>query len=124
MEVTNRLKRLDLIDKEPEELWMEVRDTVQEAGIMTIPKRKKWKKTKWLSEETLQTAEKRSETQRRKGKIYPSECRVPKKARRDKKPSSVVSAKKQRKTIEWERLENSSRKLEIPREHFMQRCAQ
>ena len=78
MEVTNRLKRLDLIDKEPEELWMEVRDTVQEAGIMTIPKRKKWKKTKWLSEETLQTAEKRSERQRRKGKIYPSECRVPK----------------------------------------------
>ena len=78
MEVTNRLKRLDLIDKEPEELWMEVRDTVQEAGIMTIPKRKKWKKTKWLSEETLQTAEKRSERQRRKGQIYPFECRVSK----------------------------------------------
>ena len=85
MEVTNRLKGLDLIDKEPEELWMEVHDTVQEAGIMTIPKRKKWKKTKWLSEETLQIAEKRSEGQRRKGKIYPFECRVPKKARRDKK---------------------------------------
>ena len=85
MEVTNRLKGLDLIDKEPEELWMEVYDTVQEAGIMTIPKRKKWKKTKWLSEETLQIAEKRSEGQRRKGKIYPFECRVPKKARRDKK---------------------------------------
>ena len=78
MEVTNRLKRLDLIDKEPEELWMEVHDTVQEAGIMTIPKRKKWKKTKWLPEETLQTAEKRSERQRRKGKIYPFECRVSK----------------------------------------------
>ena len=122
--VTTRFKGLDLIGRVADELCTEVRDTVQEAGIMTIPKRKKWKKTKWLSEETLQTAEKRSERQRRKGKIYPSECRVPKKARRDKKPSSVVSAKKQRKTIEWERLENSSRKLEIPREHFMQKWAQ
>ena len=78
MQVTNRLKGLDLIDKEPEELWMEVHDVVQEAGIMTIPKRKKRKKTKWLSEETLQIAEKRSEGQRRKGKIYPFECRVQK----------------------------------------------
>ena len=58
----------------PEELWTEVRDTVQEAGIKTIPKKKKCKKVKWLSEEALQMAEKkkkkkkRSETHRRKGR--------------------------------------------------------
>ena len=51
MEVINRFKVLDLIDRVPEELWMEVRDTVQEAGIKTIPKKKKCKKAKWLSKE-------------------------------------------------------------------------
>ena len=54
MEVTNRFKGLDLIDRVPEELWMEVCDIVQEAGIKTIPKKKKCKKAKWLSEEALQ----------------------------------------------------------------------
>ena len=54
MEVTNRFKGLDLIDRVPEELWMEVRDIVQEAGIKTIPKKMKCKKAKWLSEEGLQ----------------------------------------------------------------------
>ena len=53
----------------PEELWMEVHDIVQEAGIKSIPKEKKFKKAKWLSEEALQIAVKRSEKQRRKGKI-------------------------------------------------------
>ena len=57
---------------------MEVRDTVQEAVIKTISKKKKCKKAKWLSEEALQIAEKRSERQRRKGKIYLFECRVSK----------------------------------------------
>ena len=61
----------------PDELWTEVRDIVKEAGIKTIPKKKKCKKAKWLSEEALQIAEKRSEKQRRKGKIYPTECRDP-----------------------------------------------
>ena len=59
MEVTNRFKGLDLVDREPEELWMEVHNIVQEAGIKIIPKKKKCKKTKWLSEEALQIAEKR-----------------------------------------------------------------
>ena len=67
VEVTNRFKELDLIDRVPEELWTEVPNTVQEAGIMTIPKKKKCKKAKWLSQEALKTAEKRSERQRRKG---------------------------------------------------------
>ena len=55
----NRFKELDLIDRVPDELWMEVCDTVQETGITTIPKKKKSKKPKWLSEEALQIAEKR-----------------------------------------------------------------
>ena len=61
VEVTNRFKGLDLIDRVPEELWTEVCDIVQEAVIKTIPKKKKWKKAKWLSEESLQTAMKRRE---------------------------------------------------------------
>ena len=59
MEVTDRFKGLDLIDRLSEELWTEVYDIVQEAGIKTIPKKKKWKKAKWLSEEGLQIAENR-----------------------------------------------------------------
>ena len=79
MEVRNRLKGLTLIDRVPEELWTEVHDIVQEAGIKTIPTEKKCTKAKWLSGEALQIAEnKRSERQRRKGKIYSFECRVPK----------------------------------------------
>ena len=57
--MTNRFKGLDLIDRVPEELWTEVHDIVQEAVIKTIPKKKKFKKATWLSEETLQIAEKR-----------------------------------------------------------------
>ena len=75
----NTFKGLDLIDREPDELWMEVHDIVQETGIKTVPKENKCKKSKWLSEEALQIAGKRrSKRQRRKGKIYPFECRVPK----------------------------------------------
>ena len=59
LEVTNRFKGLDLIDRVPEELWMEVCDIVQESGIKTIPKKMKYKKAKWLSEEVLQIAEER-----------------------------------------------------------------
>ena len=61
VEVTNRFKGLDLIDRMPEELWMGVHDIVQEAVIKTIPMEKKCKKAKWLSEEALQIAEKRRE---------------------------------------------------------------
>ena len=61
VEVTNRSKGLDLIDRVPEELWTEVRDIVQEAVIKTISKKKKCKKAKWLSEEALQIAGKRRE---------------------------------------------------------------
>ena len=57
----NRFKELDLIDRVPEELWMEVYNIVQEAVIKIIPKKKKCKKAKWLSEEAIQIAEKRRE---------------------------------------------------------------
>ena len=91
--MTNRFKELDLIDKVPEELWMEVRDIVQEAGIKTIPKKKKCKKAKWLSEEVLQIAVKRREVKGKgkKERIYLFECRVPK---NNKERSSVIKAKK------------------------------
>ena len=61
MEVRNRFKGLDLIDRVPDELWTEVHDIIQEIGIKTIPKKKKCKKAKWLSEEALQIAVKRRE---------------------------------------------------------------
>ena len=61
MEVRNRFKGLDLIERVPDELWTEVHDIVQEAVIQTIPKKKKCKKAKWLSEEAFQIAEKRRE---------------------------------------------------------------
>ena len=73
VEMRNRFKGLDLIDRVPNELWTEVRDIVRETGIKTIPKKKKCKKAKWLSEAALQIAMKR-----RKGKIYPFECGVSK----------------------------------------------
>ena len=73
--MANRFKGLDLIDKE---LWTEVHNIIWEVVIKTIPKKKKCKKAKWLSERALQIAKKRGEKQRGKGTIYPAECRVPK----------------------------------------------
>ena len=68
MEVRNRFKGLDLIDRVPDELWTEVRDIVQETGIKTIPMEKKYKKAKWLSGEALHTAVKRREAINKGGK--------------------------------------------------------
>ena len=80
MKVTNRFKGPDLKDRMPDELWMEVCDIVQETGIKTIPKKKEMQKSKMsgLGGLTNSCEKKRSEKQRRKGKIYPFECRVPK----------------------------------------------
>ena len=66
--MTNRFKGLDLIDRVPEELWMEVHNTIQEAAIKTLPNKKKCKKDKWLSEEALQIAEKRREAKGKREK--------------------------------------------------------
>ena len=68
VELRNRFKGLDLIDRVPEELWMEVHNIVQEAVIKTIPKKKKCKKAEWLSEEALQIAEKRREAKSKEEK--------------------------------------------------------
>ena len=80
MEVTDRFKELDLIDRVPEELWAEVCNMVQQVVTKTIPKKMKCKKAKWLSQEALQIAEKRREVKNKaeRVKIYLSECRVPK----------------------------------------------
>ena len=79
MEVRNRIKGLDLIDRVPEELWNEVRDIVQESVIKTIPKKKKCKKAKWMSEEALQIAEKKKELKsKEKRKDIYIEGRIPK----------------------------------------------
>ena len=77
--MTNRFKGLDLIEKVPEELWTEVPEIVPETGSKTIPKKKKCKKAKWLSEEALQRAVKRREAKRKGEKErYSFEFRVPK----------------------------------------------
>ena len=87
MEVRNKFKGLDLIDRVPEEVWTEVRDIVQEAVIKTIAKKKKWKKAKWLSEEALQIAEKRREAKRKgqKERYTHLNAEFQRRARRDKK---------------------------------------
>ena len=87
VEVTNRFKGLDLIDRVPEELWTEVRDIVQEAVIKTIPKKKKYKRAKWLSEEALQIAMKRREAKSKgeKERYTQLNAEFQRIARRDKK---------------------------------------
>ena len=116
MEVANRFKGLDLIDRVPEELWTEVQDIVQEAVIKTVPKEKKCKNAKWLSEEALQIAEKRREA---KGKgenerYTHLNAEFQRTAREDKK--AFLSDQCKEIVI--------SRKLEIPWEYFMQRWTQ
>ena len=108
------------------ELWNEVFDIAQETGIKTIPQKKKGKKAKWLSEEALQIAVKRREAKNKgeKERYIHLNAEFQRIARRDKKAFLSDHCKQMRKTIEWERLEISSRKLEIPREHFMQKWAQ
>ena len=122
-----RFKELNLIDRVPDELWVEVHDIVQETGIKTIPKKKKCKKAKWLSEDALQIAVKRREAKSKgeKERYTHLNAEFQRVARRDKK----AFLRDQCKEIEENkrlgmRLKISSRKLEIPKEHFMQRRAQ
>ena len=123
MEVRNRFKGLDLIDRLPDELWTEVCDIVQKTGIKTIPMEKKSKKAKWLSGEALQIAVKRREAKSKgeKERYKHLNAEFQRIARRDKKAFLSNQCKETEEKTEWERLEISSRKLEIPREHFMQR---
>ena len=124
----NRFKGLDLTDRVPEELWAEVHDTVQEAVIKTIPKKTKCKKAKWVSEEALQIAEKRREAKGKgeKERYTHLNAEFQRIARRDKKKKDFLSD--QYKEIEENnrmgKIRDLFKKLEIPREHFMQKWAQ
>ena len=102
VEVTNRFKGLDLIDRGPEELWMEVCNIVQEEAIKTIPNKKKCKKAKQLSEEDLQIAEKRREVKDKeeKERYTHLNAEFQRIARRDKKGFLMINAKKQTITTE------------------------
>ena len=96
MEVTNRFKGLDPLDRVPEELWTEVCNIVEEAVIKTISKKMKCKKAKWLSEEALQIAEKRKDTKGKgeKERYTHLNLEFQRIAGRIRKPSSVINAKK------------------------------
>ena len=111
MEVRNRFKGLDLIDRVPNELWTEVRDIVQETGIKTIPKKKKCKKAKWLSEEALQIAEERKEAKGNgeKERYLHLNSEFQRIARRDKKAFLSDQYKEIEENDRMERLEISSR---------------
>ena len=112
MEVRNRFKGLDLIDRVTDELWMEVRDIVQETGIKTIPKKKKSKKAKWLSEEALQIAVKRREAKSNgeKERYKHLNAEFQRIARRDKKGFLSDQCKEIEENNRMERLEISLRK--------------
>ena len=118
MEVTNRFKGLDLIDRMPEELWTAVCDIVQEAVIKTINEKKKCTKAKWLSEEALQIAEKRREAKGKREKerqnYLNAEFQII--ARRDKKAFLSDQCKEREENNQMGKtLEISSRKLDTPK---------
>ena len=120
VEVTNRFKGLDLIDRVSEEPWTDVHNICTRGSDQDHLQKNKCKKAKWMSEEALQAAEKREAKGKREKERYTSlNAEFQRIAWRNKK--AFFSAKKRRKTIEWERLEISSKNLEISREHFMQR---
>ena len=124
VEVRNRFKELDLIDRVPDELWMEVLDIGQETGIKTIPMEKKFKKAKCLAEEALQIAEKRREAKGKgeKERYIHLNAEFQRIARRDKKAFLSDQCKEIEENNRMGKTEISSGKLEIPREHFRQRC--
>ena len=124
MEVRNRFKGLDLIDRVPEELWMEVCDTVQETGIKTIPKRKKCKKAKWLSEEALQTAVKRRKVKGKGEKeIYNHLNAEFQRIARDKKAFLSDQCKEIEEHNRMGKTRDLFKKIRVSREHLMQRWA-
>ena len=126
MEVTNRFKGLHLKNRVPEELWMEIHDIVQEAVIKTVPKKKKSKKAKSLSEEAFQIAEKRREAKGKgeKERYSHLNAEFQRIARRHEKAFLSEHAKKKRKIIERERLENLQENWKYEGNNFMKRWAQ
>ena len=125
LEVRNRFKGLDLIDRVPDELWNEVRGIVQETGIKTILMEKKCKKAKWLSEEALQIAVERREAKSQGGKERYNHLNAEfqRIARRDKKAFFSDQCKEIEGKNRMGKTRDLFKKLEIAREHFMQRWA-
>ena len=125
MEVRKRFKGLDPIDRVPDELWMEVHDTMQETGIKTISMEKKCKKAKRLSEKALQITVKRREAKSKgkKERYKHLNAEFQRIARRENKVFLSYQCKEIEENNRMERLEISSGKLEISREHFMRRWA-
>ena len=124
--MTNRFKGLDLMERVPEELWIEVHDIVQEAMIKTVPKIKKCKKAKWLSEEALQTAVKRREVQGKGEKerythLNAEFQRIP---RRDKKAFLSDQSKEIVENNRMEKTRGLFMKIPDTKGNFMQRWAQ
>ena len=110
----------------PEELWMEVHDIVQETGINTIPKKKKCKKAKWLSEEVLQIVANRREIKNKgeKERYTHLNAEFQRIAKRDKKAFLSDECKEIEENNRMGNTRDLFKKLDIPREHFMQRWAQ
>ena len=125
VEVRNRFKGLDLIDRVPDELWNEVRDIVQKTGIKTILKKKKCKKVKWLSEEALQIAVKRREAKSKgeKERYTHLNAEFQRIARRDKTAFLSDQCKEIEGNNRMGKTRDLFKKIRDPREHFMQRWA-
>ena len=126
MEVTNRFKGLDPIDRVPEELWMEVHDIVQEGGIKTISKKKICKKAKWLSQEALQIAEKRREVKGKgdKERYTHLNAEFQRKARRDMKAFLSDQCKEIEENNRMGKTRDLFKKNRDTKAIFMQRWAQ
>ena len=121
----NRFKGLDLKDRVPDELWTEVRDIVQETGIKTIPKKKKCKKAKWLSEEALQIAVKRKvKSKGEKGRYTHLNAEFERIARRDKKAFFSDQCKEIYENNRMGKTRDLFKKIRDTKGHFMQRWAQ
>ena len=124
VEVRNRFKGLDLIDRVPDELWMEVSDIVQETGIKTIPKKMKCK-VKWLSEEALQITVKRREAKSKgeKERYTYLNAEFERIARRDKKAFVSDQCKEREENNRMGKTRDLLKKIRDPRDYFMQRWA-
>ena len=126
VEVRNRFKGLDLIDRVPDELWMEVCDIVQETGSKTIPMKKKCKKAKWLSGEALQIAVKRREAKSKgeKERYTHLNAEFQRLARRDKKAFLSDHSKEIEENNRMGKTRDLFKKIRETKEHFMQKWAQ
>ena len=126
VEVMNRFKGLDLADRVFKELWMEVCNIVQERVTKTIPKKEKYKKAKWLSEEGLEIAEKKREAKGReeRERYIQLDAEFQKIAGRDKKAFLSKQCKGIEENNRMGKTRDISRKLDMPREYFMQKWAQ